>query len=131
MRNHSLKILFFFALYLFFLIPLSWSNQECGVSLILHPAQHDTLKVHDKWLAWDKVEHLGVSTLLSGMFYNVFHDFYYNNRESSTYFSASFSFAFGLGKELYDKKKPEGRFSYKDLVADAMGIGLGLWIATR
>jgi uncharacterized protein YfiM (DUF2279 family) len=36
-----------------------------------------------------------------------------------------------LGKEVYDERRPNGKFSYKDLVADVLGIGVGLWIATR
>ncbi len=114
-----------------FLIHISWADPTNKVSLSNNPLQSDTLKVSDKWFAWDKGEHLGVSAFLSGVSYSVFRDFYYNKKESSVYFSASLTFSAGLGKEFYDKKAPEGKFSYKDLVADILWIGLGLWIATR
>jgi len=114
-----------------FLIHVSWADPTNKVSLSNNPLQSDTLKVTDKWFAWDKVEHLGVSAFLSGVSYSVFRDFYYNKKESSVYFSASLTFSAGLGKEFYDLKAHQRRFSYKDLAADILGVGLGLWIATR
>jgi uncharacterized protein YfiM (DUF2279 family) len=88
-------------------------------------------EIPDRWLAWDKAEHLGVSAFLSGVSYSVFRDFYYNDKESSMYFSVCLTLGLGLGKEFHDLKGPGGRFSYKDLLADVLGIGLGLLIATR
>ncbi len=114
-----------------FLIQLSWADPVHEVSFSNNPSQFDTLKISDKWVAWDKVKHLGVSTFLSGVSYSVFRDFYYNKKESSIYFSATLTLGAGLGKELYDKRTPHGYFSYKDLVADILGIGLGLLIAIR
>jgi len=106
-------------------------GQECGVSVAFHPSHPDTVRIQDKWLAWDKVEHLGVSALFSGTLYSVFHDFYNNDRKSSLYLSSSLTFSLGLGKEFYDRRTPRNKFSYKDLVADVLGIGIGLLIATR
>jgi uncharacterized protein YfiM (DUF2279 family) len=107
--------------------------------LFLHQISHagsqseksDTLKICDRWLAWDKVEHLGISAYLSFVSYKIYHDFYRNRKKSSLYFSSGLTIGLGLGKEIYDKKRPNGKFSYKDLVADILGIGVGLWIATR
>ena len=130
-KNFPLKNIFLLLIGLFFLGELSWGNPVPEVSLFDDSTQFDTLKISDKWLAWDKAEHLGVSAFLSGVSYSVFRDFYHNRKESSIYFSAILTFSAGLGKEFYDKKTPKGRFSYKDLVADILGIGLGLWIATR
>jgi putative lipoprotein len=91
----------------------------------------DTLLKPDRWLAQDKLEHLAASAFFSGVSYSICRDFYSNRKEASLYFSASFTLGLGVGKEIYDRKKPGGRFSYKDLVADIAGIGLGLLIATR
>ena len=68
---------------------------------------------------------------MSGVSYSVLHEFYNNSRESSVYFSVSFTLSAGLGKEFYDSKTRGGTFSYKDLIADILGIGLGLILATR
>ncbi len=91
----------------------------------------DTLLKPDRWLARDKLEHLAASAFFSGVSYSICRDFYYNRKEASLYFSASFTLGLGVGKEIYDRKQPGGRFSYKDLAADIAGIGLGLLIATR
>jgi uncharacterized protein YfiM (DUF2279 family) len=130
-KSFPIKRLLLLLIWSSFLIHVSWADATNKVSLSNNPLQSDTLKVSDKWFAWDKVEHLGVSAFLSGVSYRVFRDFYYNKKESSVYFSASLTFSAGLGKEFYDLKTPQGRFSYKDLVADILGVGLGLWIATR
>jgi len=131
MHNHFIIITFLLVLS-FLLYPLnSGSGQECGVSVAFHPAKKDTLNIPDKWLAWDKLEHLGISAFFSATLYNVSHDFYYNDQKSSIYLSSGLTFSLGLGKEFYDRKIRKSKFSYKDLTADILGIGLGLWIATR
>lgn len=91
----------------------------------------DSLTVSDRWLAQDKLEHLVVSAFLSGVSYSVFRDFYRNSQESSMSFSVSLSLSAGLGKEFLDLRTPRGRFSFKDLAADLVGISVGLLIATR
>jgi uncharacterized protein YfiM (DUF2279 family) len=40
------------------------------------------------------------------------------------------SFSLGLGKEIYDHRKPSNRFSYKDLTADIVGIVIGVIIVS-
>ena len=119
---------FFFFLLLYLLSHAEKKPEESSSNKNL---KSDTLEICDRWLAWDKVEHFGVSAYLSAVSYKIYHDFYNNHREPSLYFSGILTLSLGLGKELYDKKKPNGKFSYKDLVADVLGIGVGLWIATR
>jgi uncharacterized protein YfiM (DUF2279 family) len=125
----GIAFLFMFSFILFPLVP--GNGQECGVTVALHPGHKDTLNLPDKWIAWDKLEHLGISAFFSATLYNVSHDFYYNDRKSSLYLSSGLTFSLGLGKEFYDRDIRKTRFSYKDLTADILGIGLGLWIATR
>lgn len=131
MYNHFIKITFLLVLSFFLFLPVSGNGQECGVTIAFHPVKKDTLNIQDKWIAWDKLEHLGISAFFSATFYNVSHDFYYNDQRSSIYLSSGLTFSLGLGKEFYDRKIRKSKFSYKDLVADILGIGLGLWIATR
>jgi uncharacterized protein YfiM (DUF2279 family) len=131
MRSHFVRITFLLV-FSFILFPLvSGNGQECGVTVVLHPVKNDTLHLPDKWIAWDKLEHLGISAFFSATLYNVSHDFYYNDRKSSIYLSSGLTFTLGLGKEFYDRDIRQTKFSYKDLTADILGIGLGLLIATR
>ena len=118
-------------MWLALLVQPSWGQADGGVSISSHSLQFDTPEISDKWFARDKAEHLAVSAFLSGVSCSIFRDFYYNKEKSSVGLSAILTFSAGLGKELYDVRAPGGKFSYKDLVADALGIGLGLWIATR
>jgi uncharacterized protein YfiM (DUF2279 family) len=131
MHNHFVKITFLLVLTFLLYPQISCSGQECGVTVAFHPVKQDTLNLQDKWIAWDKVEHLGISAFFSATIYNVSHDFYYNDRKSSLYLSSGLTFSLGLGKEFYDRDIRKTKFSYKDLIADVLGIGLGLWIATR
>ncbi|MGB2768937.1 MAG: hypothetical protein WBC88_04350 [Candidatus Zixiibacteriota bacterium] len=131
MKNLQAKRVIVVLVWLTLLVQLSWGQADCDVSISFHSPQSDTLVIPDKWFARDKAEHLVVSTFLSGVSYSVFRDFYYNKEETSAYFSAILTFSVGLGKELHDMKAPRGRFSYKDIVADVLGIALGILIATR
>jgi uncharacterized protein YfiM (DUF2279 family) len=129
--NFPLKNAVLLFLWLSFLVQSSWADPTQVLSSFDGSSQSDTLRIADKWFARDKAEHLVVSTFLSGVSYSVFRDFYYNKEETSAYFSAILTFSVGLGKELHDMKAPRGRFSYKDIVADVLGIALGILIATR
>jgi uncharacterized protein YfiM (DUF2279 family) len=106
-------------------------NSGCDVAVSFHSPESDTMRLPDRWLARDKLEHVAVSAFLSGVSYSIFRDFYCNKQETSAYFSATLTFGLGLGKEFCDRRAPRGKFSYKDLVADILGMGLGLLIATR
>jgi uncharacterized protein YfiM (DUF2279 family) len=114
-----------------FLYQISHAENKSEKLFSNESEEADTLKLCDRWLAWDKVEHFGISAYLSIVSYKIYHDFYHNRKETSLYFSSGLTFSLGLGKEVYDEKRPNGKFSYKDLVADVLGIGLGLWIVTR
>ncbi len=109
----------------------SWAESTYVAAWSGGAGQADTLRAPDTWFAHDKLEHLIVSAFLSGTCCSILRDFYNNSQESSVYFSASFTLGVGLGKELHDLHAPTGRFSYKDLIADIVGIGLGLFVATR
>lgn len=67
----------------------------------------------------DKILHFGVS-FGAGKVLNqrVFDDYRY---------SLATCFAIGLGKEIYDEIDYNG-FDEKDLLADALGCGLGVWL---
>lgn len=125
------KILLSYFFLFFLLHQISHAEKKPEILPSNPNEKSDTLEIHDKWLAWDKGKHFGVSAYLSAISYKIYHDFYHNPKESSLYFSGGLTFSLGLGKEVYDKNRPQGKFSYKDLVADVLGIGLGLWIATR
>jgi len=59
---------------------------------------------------FDKVEHFGASLI------------------ATVLFDWKFAAGLGLGKEVGDHFNPNSKFSVLDLVADALGIGVGLLI---
>ncbi|MCJ7497566.1 MAG: DUF2279 domain-containing protein [candidate division Zixibacteria bacterium] len=85
----------------------------------------------DKWLGWDKFGHFFISGFLSGSSYSIYHKSFNNDKESSLYFAGTFTLSLGIGKEITDMKKPQNKFSYKDLIFDLMGISLGLIVASN
>jgi uncharacterized protein YfiM (DUF2279 family) len=118
-------------IWLLLAVQPSWGDSSRDIAVSFHSPSSDTTRLSDRWLAPDKLEHVAVSAFLSGVSYSIFRDFYCNKQETSACFSATLTFGLGLGKEFYDRRAPRGKFSYKDLVADILGIGLGLLIATR
>ncbi len=94
--------------------------------LLFSTASAQDKAVKDKWVSFDKFQHFFLSTHLIVLSYEVYHRSYDNTKESSRYFSSGLVLSLGIGKEVMDSKKPKGKFSYKDLAADGLGIILGL-----
>jgi putative lipoprotein len=109
-----------------------------GHSLADTTDQQDSIKIEkaktewiDKWWGKDKAEHFLISAFLAGASYKIYHDQWHNKKKGSLYFSTGFTLSLGLGKEIYDETRPQKKFSYKDLIYDILGIGVGLLIITR
>ncbi|MFQ6675105.1 MAG: hypothetical protein ACE5LH_02045 [Fidelibacterota bacterium] len=85
-------------------------------------AGNDTLRVEDPWLAFDKVEHATFSFLwVLSLQYVAVNKLDFTEKEA---FPVSFTATalIGLAKEVYDARKPHGRFSKRDLAADGLGL---------
>lgn len=83
------------------------------------------LEAHD-WLGRDKAAHFTTSVFLTCYSYGICRDSFGNTDSSSRLCSAGISISLGLGKEYYDRGKPQGRWSWEDLAWDAAGICCGL-----
>jgi len=84
----------------------------------------DSVRVEDRWTSFDKVQHLSFSCLwvLSVQYVLVNKSGY---REAEAYpVALSTGVLLGLGKEWYDKHRPNGYFSKRDLLADGVGLAL-------
>uniref|UniRef100_A0A7C4YGQ4 VanZ-like domain-containing protein n=1 Tax=candidate division WOR-3 bacterium TaxID=2052148 RepID=A0A7C4YGQ4_UNCW3 len=77
----------------------------------------------------DKLLHIIHSAAIYGLSYHIYYCELRNDREGSIVFSISLTSLTGLSKEFYDLKK-KSFFSYYDLIADAVGIGIGFLIFT-
>lgn len=74
-------------------------------------------EISDSWFSEDKFKHF----FTSYMIYSFLRD--HLNKEKSIIIT----FSLGLSKELFDGFRKE-KFSYKDLIWDALGISLGIVI---
>jgi uncharacterized protein YfiM (DUF2279 family) len=79
----------------------------------------------DSWFSVDKGYHLIGSLISTTGITNSALQFAKFDKEESLYAGAGFTFALGLGKELWDGHKADNRFSWKDLTADMIGILIG------
>ena len=85
----------------------------------------------DSWLARDKRIHLLVSAGMVGAGYHLLHDHWDRQPENSRGIAVSVTALAGVLKELSDTKKVPSTCSYKDLIADGVGILVGILIFTR
>ncbi len=81
---------------------------------------------HDSWLAQDKLLHVCMSSVIATTAYHAHRHEHGGSGLESHLFAAEVTFVVGLAKEMRD-----GRFSYRDLVADCVGLALGIFLATR
>ena len=85
-------------------------------------------KIKDSWIAIDKLQHLSYSFFISlGCQYILVNKMDINEPDAFPISSAT-SFGLGLLKELNDKKGRSGFFSYKDMVANSLGIFLSAMV---
>lgn len=84
----------------------------------------------DPWLGRDKASHLALSFSLVGFGYHLARMEDGQERMAARALSLGATLTLGLSKELWDRRRPGGRFSYKDLIFDLAGAGLGLIIFT-
>ena len=126
MRNNILVILFFSGL------------AVCMESSIVYKVNNEIEnfaekkpEVKDGWIAIDKLQHFSYSLLISLGCQYVLVNKMNNTEKSSLPISSAFSFSTGLLKELNDQKGKDGFFSFKDMVANFVGIMVGAIIINQ
>ena len=117
MRNNILVILFFSGL-----AVCKESNISFKVNNEIENFAEKKSDVKDDWIAIDKVQHFSYSLLISLGCQYVLVNKMNNTEKSSLPISSAFSFSTGLLKELNDQKGKNGFFSFKDMVANFVGI---------
>lgn len=92
-------------------------------------ASEDTTKmISDNWFALDKIYHLIVSFSLVGSGYHLLANRIGLEKSYATSGSIGSVLALGVSKELFDASRPNDRFSYRDLIYDILGIGIGYFV---
>ena len=83
---------------------------------------------YDPWFSPDKGSHFIGSLICTIGFAKSMQEFSNVKNDKSVYWGTGITFSLGLGKEIRDSFQPGNIFSYKDLAADCLGIGLGIML---
>jgi uncharacterized protein YfiM (DUF2279 family) len=94
-------------------------------------AEEQEEKSPDLWVGKDKCKHFLLCGFWSAFGYLLCHRHFDCSQEKSLLISGGAVFSSGVTKEIRDSFQPDNRFSYKDLVFDVVGVGCGLFIASR
>jgi len=88
-------------------------------------------KPPDDWLGKDKFDHAMTSAgLVAAQFYFLHQEFDLNIAKSRQIAAAS-ALTIGIAKEIYDQTSGRGTPSWKDLLADVVGVGVAVILITK
>ena len=99
-------------------------NQLVGLSLAVNVIFAQTVVARDSWFGIDKIKHFFMSAFIESVTYSALQAAHVNRRPALAG-AIGISAAFGVGREIHDKRTPGNRFSCRDLTWDALGIGAG------
>lgn len=80
----------------------------------------------DRWISPDKGYHLVGSMISTTLIGQLSLNGLETTTKKSQVIGAGMTFSLGLVKEFYDARKPQNKFSWKDLAANGVGIILGV-----
>ena len=85
----------------------------------------------DDWLGKDKFDHAITSAgMVAAQFYFLHQELDVNTAKSRQIAAVS-ALAAGLAKEIYDQVSRRGTPSWKDLLADVIGVGVAVMLITK
>ena len=80
----------------------------------------------DPWFGMDKAKHAGAAMVITGITqYKLHHQLEMSSALSRTA-AISFTFSLGVLKEMHDQRQPNNFFSCRDIIANSLGIALGV-----
>ena len=101
------------------------ANSAVNADSLNHRLQ---LSSHDRLFAQDKGHHFMASAFLTGFSFYAFHQEMGQSRTVSNRAAIGTVFSIGLAKEIYDGMSGKGTPSYKDMLANIVGIVVGIAI---
>ena len=125
-RNNVTSVCFFLIAVLFLIDPAMGAVPRMNCERILQTNVQDNKSAppKDSWFGKDKLQHIFGSAFITGLGFLMFRELLNRSEKTALYSGSGVAFGIGVSKELYDRKTKKGRASYKDLVADLLGIGL-------
>ena len=111
----------------FFCHPLFAESEPVTLNAYIQSFALKPKKVtNDSWLSPDKGYHLVGSMIGTTFIGQLSLKGFDTSRQKSQIIGAGFTFSLGLAKEFYDSGEPKNKFSWKDLIADGVGIIIGV-----
>ncbi len=95
-----------------------------GLCLAVNIIFAQTAVSRDSWFGVDKIKHFFISAFIESVSYSALQAAGVNHRTARNG-AIGVSAAFGVAREVHDRRTPGNRFSYKDLTWDALGITAG------
>jgi uncharacterized protein YfiM (DUF2279 family) len=80
----------------------------------------------DSWFGPDKTHHFFTSAVMTGLGFVIINTATDRSVNSSLAISGTVTFSIGALKEIRDKHNKSGHASLKDMLANVLGIGLGI-----
>jgi uncharacterized protein YfiM (DUF2279 family) len=105
-------------------------NPLVGLSLVANIIFAQTAVTRDSWFGIDKIKHFFISAFIESVSYSALQAARVDRRPAMAG-AIGVSAAFGVARELHDKRTPGNHFSYRDLTWDAVGIGAGAVMLKR
>ena len=99
-------------------------NQLLSLSLAVNLVYAQTAVARDSWFGIDKIKHFFMSAFIESVSYSALQAAHVNHR-AALGGAIGVTMAFGVGRELHDKRTPGKWFSYQDLTWDALGATAG------
>ncbi len=84
----------------------------------------------DSWLGVDKAAHIAGSCMITVAMSEGLNYLAGYSDNTSKQFGVSVAFSMGLGKEIHDSLQSNNSFSYKDIIADIVGILVGIMLVS-
>jgi uncharacterized protein YfiM (DUF2279 family) len=117
------------------LVILTGVTQLVAAQPLVAPADSSTsaAKTHgqDQWLGKDKMDHFTASAFVAGAQYYVLRGELEQSHAQSLRFAIAGTMVLGVAKEIYDGVSRRGTPSFKDVVADVVGIGLAAVLLSK
>lgn len=98
------------------------------LAIVSGPSYRLAARPTDPWLGKDKADHFIASAFLAGSCYYWGRTEFGHSHDNAVIFSLCSVGGLGLAKEVYDGLSNRGTASWKDLLADFLGIGIGILI---
>ncbi|MDP9200995.1 MAG: VanZ family protein [Gemmatimonadota bacterium] len=105
-------------------------NQLVGLCLAANMIYAQTAVARDSWFGIDKIKHFFMSAFIESVSYSALQAAHVKRRPALAG-AIGVSAAFGVAREIHDKRTPGKWFSYRDLTWDALGIGAGASLLTH